>query len=141
MYSHAHHRTRTHTRSADFRDCRTKTLVHPKRRYVREGVLTWRGESEDNPSPYFFLFNDFLMYTTRRGNEEGPDEGGKAFEYITIVPLNFITLVEECEAEPNAFQVALEEELTLFVAPSPKARRTALTCPRLVGLLCRMMIF
>lgn len=98
------------------------TLVHPKRRYVREGVLTWRGESEDNPSPYFFLFNDFLMYTTRRGNEEGPDEGGKAFEYITIVPLNFITLVEECEAEPNAFQVALEEELTLFVAPSPKER-------------------
>jgi len=95
------------------------TLVHPKRRYVREGALVWQGESEDNPSPYFFLFNDFLMYTQRK---EESDEGGKAFEYITVVPLNFITNVEESQAEANAFQIGLEEELTIFIAPSAKER-------------------
>lgn len=72
------------------------------------------------------------MYLQRN---EDSEESAKAFQYITIVPLNFITEVDESQEQANAFQVSLEEELALFIASSPQARPLALCCARLGDLL------
>jgi hypothetical protein len=109
-----------------------ESLVHPKRRYIREGPLIWKGESDDNPSPYFFLFNDFLMYTSKKeteteGNEADEDdqvnEDSKPFTYLTLIPINFISEVKPNASDPCAFDLTFEDETGCFVAPSESEKK------------------
>jgi len=55
------------------------------------------------------------MYLQRN---EGVEEGAKAFRYLTIIPLNFISQVEESTENETGFQLMLEDETTLFIAPT-----------------------
>jgi len=108
-------------------------LIHPKRRYLREGVLILDGD-EDNPQPYSFLFNDILLYSEHRlcqGNDSKetststPQEFPvKEFLYKQAIPLGFCEGVKDNSENDKAFDLVVEgDEVLTFICTDPQEKK------------------
>jgi hypothetical protein len=92
-------------------------LVHPQRRYIREGPV--KMDPED-PTPYTFLFNDVILYTEHRPEPPPDDPYARQFKYVSAIPLSFCEGVRESEEDPCVFELVLEEGETMsFYCQSP----------------------
>lgn len=94
-------------------------IVHPKREYVLEGSLSWEENEVDHP--YWFLFNDTLVYCEQLSEEESRSLHGKLFKYITLIPLIF---VEDVESGPDdlTINITLEDDVISLQAESREVR-------------------
>jgi len=110
-------------------------LIHPKRRYIREGVLKLEGD-EDNPNPYCFLFNDILLYAQHRPNNNSNDgkeklggshvpiPGEREFLYKQAIPLGFCEGVRDNGDNPRALDlIGEEDEIMTFICTDPNEKQ------------------
>lgn len=85
-------------------------IVHPKRSYLYEGVLKWEDMSEEAENPYWFLFNDIIVFCADiSGTPDAPPD--KQFRYITLMPLKFIDEVNDNEDNPLVLDIVMEDEI------------------------------
>ena len=89
-----------------------KGIVHPKRKYLFEGVLQWEEEYQEHP--YWFLFNDILVYCAQLIGEEAVPN--KQFRYVTLMPLRFIDDVRDNPDIETAFDMSMEDEIITLQA-------------------------
>merc|ERR1712137_797175 len=90
-------------------------IVHPKRVYLYEGVLKWDEMEEEVDNPYWFLFNDIIVFCADLSNDpEAPPD--KQFRYVTLMPLNFIDSVENNPDSDVSFDMTMDEEVITLEA-------------------------
>ena len=90
-------------------------IVHPKRMYMYEGVLKWEDMEEEAENPYWFLFNDILVFCSDLSNDpEAPPD--KQFRYITLMPLNFIDGINDNPDSDVSFDMTMDEEVITLEA-------------------------
>mmetsp|Transcript_5100 Transcript_5100/g.6213 ORF Transcript_5100/g.6213 Transcript_5100/m.6213 type:complete len:239 (-) Transcript_5100:73-789(-) len=90
-------------------------IVHPKRVYLYEGVLKWDEMEEEAENPYWFLFNDIIVFCSDLSNDpEAPPD--KQFRYVTLMPLKFIDSVEDNPDSELCLDIAMEDEIIVLEA-------------------------
>lgn len=90
-------------------------IVHPKRLYMYEGVLKWEDMEEEAENPYWFLFNDILVFCSDLSNDpDAPPD--KQFRYITLMPLNFIDSIQDNPDSELSFDMSMDEEIITLEA-------------------------
>lgn len=94
-------------------------LVHPKRKYIMEGVVRLI-DDEENTSPYCFLFNDILLLAESRTDPQPPE---KQFKYSSTIPLAFCEGITASETDPCRFDITTEAEEEMgFICTSKQQR-------------------
>jgi hypothetical protein len=101
-------------------------IVHPKRSYIFEGVLKWEDMAEEAENPYWFLFNDIVVFCADLSNDpDAPPD--KQFRYITLMPLKFMDEFNDNPDNPNAFDIVMEEEVITLEAENVEQKKAWLT--------------
>ena len=96
-------------------------IVHPQRKYLFEGVLKWEDMEEEAENPYWFLFNDILVFCADLSTDpNAPPE--KQFRYITLMPLKFIDSVTDNSSTPLSFDLAMDDEIITLEALSADSK-------------------
>jgi len=93
-------------------------IVHPKRKYLFEGVLQWEEEYQEHP--YWFLFNDILVYCAQLIGEDAVPN--KQFRYVTLMPLRFIDDVRDNPDIETAFDMSMEDEIITLQAETVESK-------------------
>ena len=70
---------------------------------MKEGRLKW-DEQEEVERPYWFLFNDIMVFCEQLSEEETAQYMNKEFRYVTLVPLNFVEEVKENEGKKKSLR-------------------------------------
>jgi len=106
-------------------------LVHPKRRYIREGNIRL---NDSDANPYTFLFNDTILHVELLSKEKQAENAELAadnseifsdpreFRYVAAIPLAFCEEVRPSATDPFAFEMLLEEEVMTFYCASQAER-------------------
>lgn len=97
-------------------------IVHPKRAYIYEGVLKWEEMEEDAENPYWFLFNDIIVFCSDLSNDpEAPPD--KQFRYVTLMPLKFIDDVTDDPDSELCLNICMEDENIILEATSIESKK------------------
>merc|ERR1712000_479386 len=96
-------------------------IVHPKRTYIHEGILKWEEMEEEAQNPYWFLFNDIIVFCADLSDDpDAPPD--KQFRYVTLMPLKFIDSIEPNPNSELIVDVSMDGEIIELEALSVESK-------------------